>query len=51
MTTAGWITLIASVGSTTLLLAWCIFKVLTAPHRDHELAHVEPIDVDKADAR
>ena len=51
MTSSGWITLLASVGSVTALLIWCIYKVLTAPPRDHELAHVEPIEADKANER
>ena len=31
MTPGGWINLILSVGTVTLLFAWCIYRVLTAP--------------------
>lgn len=31
MTAGGWINLLLSVGSVTLLFAWCIRKVLTTP--------------------
>jgi hypothetical protein len=51
MTTAGWITLIVSVGGVTLLFVWCVVKVLTSPPRDHELAHVEPVETSQADER
>jgi hypothetical protein len=29
MTTGGWINLILSVGSVTLLFSWCLYKVFT----------------------
>jgi hypothetical protein len=51
MTIAGWITLIVSVSGVTALFVWCIYKVLTSPPRDHELAHVEPIEESKAEER
>lgn len=31
MTTEGWIVMLLSVGTVTVLFAWCIRKVLTAP--------------------
>ena len=51
MTTAGWIIMLASVGSVTLLCAWTLAKVLRGHKPDHDLAHVEPIDVDKTAER
>ena len=51
LNTAGLLTLLLSVGGVTLLLGWCIYKVLSAPARDHELAHVEPIDEKKTEER
>jgi hypothetical protein len=51
MTIAGWITLIVSVGGVTALFVWCVIRVLTTPPRDHELAHVEPIEQSKANDR
>jgi len=44
MTTAGWITMIVSVGSVTLLSIWTMTRVLRTHQPDHDLAHVEPID-------
>jgi ABC-type nickel/cobalt efflux system permease component RcnA len=46
MTTAGWITMIVSVGSVTLLCIWTMTRVLRTHQPDHDLAHVEPIDKD-----
>ena len=31
MTNSGWIIMAASVGSVSILFAWCIYKVLTTP--------------------
>jgi hypothetical protein len=31
MTSNGWIIMAASVGSVSILFAWCIYKVLTTP--------------------
>lgn len=33
MTTAGWLIMILSVSSVSLLLAWCICKVVTTPEK------------------
>jgi len=48
MNLGGWIIMIASVGGTTLFLAWCIYMVVRKPH-DHELHSTmdEPPDVEK----
>lgn len=53
MTTAGWITLIVSVGSVTLLAGWCLYRVLRGPgaKHEHELGHVEPVDRTHSDER
>jgi hypothetical protein len=47
MTIGGWITMILSVGFVTLLLAWCIWKVLRTPEATRHL-HVE-LDIDTKD--
>lgn len=51
MTTAGWINLVLSVGSVTVLFVWCVYRVLTAPKPDGQLAHVEPVEDKDADQR
>ena len=48
MTIGGWINLILSVGSVLTLFGWCIYRVLKAPGREHDLAHVEPQDREHA---
>ncbi len=47
MTIGGWITMILSVGSVTLLLVWCIWKVLKTPEATRHL-HGE-LDIDTKD--
>lgn len=37
MTTWGWIIMLASVGSVTVLFGWCIVKVLTTPEETEHL--------------
>lgn len=37
MTSSGWIIMAASVGSVTLLLIWCIHKVLTTPGESEKI--------------
>jgi len=50
MTTGGWINLILSVGFVTALFLWCLVRILRQPPaKDHHLAHVEPVEEDKAD--
>jgi hypothetical protein len=49
MTPGGWISLILSVGGVLTLFSWCIYRVLKAPEREHDLAHIEPQDRAHAD--
>lgn len=51
MTTAGWITMIVSVGSVTALCVWTMSRVLRKHTPDHDLAHVEPIEEDQTAER
>ena len=53
MTVGGWINLVLSVGFVTGLFGYCVYRVLRGPgaRADHELAHVEPIEEDKAAER
>ena len=47
MTTAGWIIMIASVGSVTVLFGWCLYRVLshqTAPESLHGIDDIETGD-------
>jgi hypothetical protein len=37
MTLSGWIIMILSVGTVTLLLTWCVYKVLTIPEETEHL--------------
>ena len=46
MTLGGWITMILSVGSVTLLLLWCIYKIITTPG---EAEHVHGFDYHDVD--
>jgi hypothetical protein len=41
MTSSGLLIMIASVGSVTVLFAWCIWKVLTSPDQAEGLHGVE----------
>jgi hypothetical protein len=41
MTIAGWIIMLLSVGGVTVLFAWCLYRVLTAPPAD-ELPESKP---------
>ncbi len=51
MTTAGWIIMLVSVGSVTLLCLWTLSKVLRGHKADHDLGHVEPVHTDQVDER
>ncbi|HEX9782930.1 MAG TPA: hypothetical protein VGA56_09420 [Opitutaceae bacterium] len=53
MTPGGWINMLLSVGFVTALFSYCIIRVLKGPgaKKEHELAHVEPIEKDIADKR
>lgn len=47
LTLGGWITMILSVGFVTLLLGWCIWRVLREPRaeqRIHSQFDIEPPD-------
>lgn len=47
MTTAGWIIMVGACGGITLLLAWCIYKVLSKPGSTDHLS--APIEIDTKD--
>ncbi len=49
MTLGGWIIMISSVGSVSILFVWCVFKVLTTPEDDEKLHgfEIETPDVEK----
>lgn len=51
MTTAGWIIMLTSISTVTLLLGWCIYKVLKTPGETDHLrgidAHTPDQDADK----
>jgi hypothetical protein len=51
MTTAGWITMIISVGSVTLLCFWTMARVLRGHKADRDLGHIEPVNEDETDRR
>lgn len=51
MTLGGWINMILSVGFVTVLFGWCIYRVVRGPKDPAKLAHVEPIEQEKADQR
>ena len=37
LTIGGWITMLLSVGFVTILLAWCVWKVLREPDAEHRV--------------
>lgn len=47
MNTSGWIVMTMAVGSMTLFLGWCIYKVLSTPGSSEHL-HTQ-IDIDPHD--
>jgi len=51
MTTAGWITLIVSVGSVTALCVWTMSRVLRGHKAARDLGHIEPVQEEQADER
>jgi hypothetical protein len=51
MTTAGWVTMILSVGGVTLFLGWCVWRVLRGHKPDHGMARIEPVKREDADQR
>ena len=46
MTTLGWLIMLISVGSVTILLAWCVYKVLTLPE---ETEHIHGFEQETPD--
>jgi hypothetical protein len=48
MTPAGWLIMILSVGSVSILLTWCIFKVLTTPE---ETDHIHGFEQETPDSQ
>lgn len=49
MTYEGWLVMILSVGSTSLLLGWSIWRVITTPG---ETEHMHtPLDIDTGDTQ
>lgn len=46
MTLSGWLIMALSVGSVSLLLAWCVFKVFTVPE---ESEHVHGFEQETPD--
>jgi hypothetical protein len=53
MTTGGWINMLLSVGFVTCLFVYCVTRVLRGPgaKKEHELAHVEPLDEEETKTR
>ena len=50
MTPAGWFVMVASVGSVTGLLLWCIYKVIATPGSQkhlHTQTDIETPDVEE----
>ena len=41
MTTSGLIVILLSVGSVTILFAWCVYQVLTTPNETEKVHGVE----------
>lgn len=46
MTTSGFIVMLISVGTVTVLFGWCIWKVLTTPN---ESEHLHAVDLHTPD--
>ena len=50
MTTSGLIVMLLSVGTVTVLFAWCVYKVLTTPNETEKVhgteGHTPDIDAD-----
>ncbi len=50
MTFGGWIIMTVSVGGVTMLLGWCIYKVVSTPGSSkhlHSQADIETPDIEK----
>lgn len=49
MTLGGWLVMIVSVGTVTILFTWCIYKVMTEEKvEDH---HIHGLDIDTPDQK
>ncbi len=46
MTLAGLIFMLLSVGSVTVLLIWCVVRVLRGGRSEDHMAHIEPIETE-----
>ena len=51
MNTGGWIIMLLSVGSVTVLFAWCIYKVLATPGETEHMHGFEIETPDEKEAR
>jgi hypothetical protein len=51
MTIGGWIVLLTSVGTVTVLFAWCIYKVLKTQGETERIHGVESENPDEKTAR
>jgi len=49
MTIGGWLIMLLSVGGTTGLLAWCVYRVLCAPEATKKLHSQSDIDTHDTD--
>ena len=50
MTTAGWIIMLLSVGSVTLLFVWCLYRVLAYKPPVGKLHGIDDIDTKDSDS-
>lgn len=41
MTATGFLVMVLSVGTVTVLFGWCVYKVLTTPHETEKLHGVD----------
>lgn len=48
MNTSGWIIMLLSVGTVSILFAWCIYKVLTTPG---ETEHIHGFEIETPDEK
>lgn len=51
MTTQGWIVMLLSVGTVSLLFIWCIYKVITTPGETEHIHGFEQETPDERDPR
>jgi len=48
MTWGGWFTMILSISVVSVLLVWCIYKILTTPGESEKIHGFEPNEPEKA---